>query len=739
MFREELQPSFSDIWYRVGPTRPRLSPHAQITRQTFGAQTVYIVEDPAGGQYYRLSEPAYFFIGMLNGGRTVDDAWQACNAQLGDDAPTQRECVDLLGKLQRFGLLLGEQPLAADMVRQRVKEAAELRFKRTTGKFISINIPVFNPEPMLEKLAPILRVIFSWKGAAVWLIAVISAIIAVIPRAPLLTSQFNGVLDPENLLWLSIMFLALRAWHELGHAAACKAMGGPCTRIGIILMLMILPVPYCDASSSWRFPEVWRRVIVSAGGMIFEIFAASIAALIWALSDPQQPGLVRSLCYNAMVLSGITTIVFNANPLLRYDGYYILSDLTGIANLAQRANETWRYLLERFAFGLRGLRAPNLRSRAEFWTLFTFGALSFPYRLFVTFSLLAVVLPRYFTIGIAVACICASVMLVWPILKGIGYLAAEPRLMGRRARAAGVILGALGIAAIAIGILPVRAGAYGVGTLEAADQVSLRADEDGFITEIHAREGEAVIAGQPLFTLTNTDISTDLIRAQARLERARTELDGASDRPPAEREVAQRALEAAQAEADRAARRVEALTVRSPIAGTVINTDPHLHVLRNLVGRYVTRGGLIADVVTADKPLVRALVSDLDHAYVFGSIGRADADSAAAGIHASIRFYGDAGHVISGKIVRVGPAAQRKLTSEALAAQAGGEVLLDPSDPQQKRTVSPQFIVEVEPTEPIGTLTLGQRARVRLDIEPRPILGQVWRRLRQYFNAQRSA
>src|SRR5213079_2989480 len=102
LLREDVTSSFSDLWYRLGPTRPRLSAHAQVARQRFGGQTTHIVEDPASGQYYRITDSAYFFIGLLDGRRTVDQAWEACNAQLGDLAPTQRECVDLLSKLQLY-------------------------------------------------------------------------------------------------------------------------------------------------------------------------------------------------------------------------------------------------------------------------------------------------------------------------------------------------------------------------------------------------------------------------------------------------------------------------------------------------------------------------------------------------------------------------------------------------------------------------------------------------------------
>src|ERR1051325_3078025 len=326
LLREDVSSSFSDLWYRLGPTRPRLSPHATVVRQKFGGETAYVVEDPASGNYYRLSESAYFFIGLLDGRRTVDHAWEACNTQLGDDAPTQRECVELLSRLQLYGCLSGDLPLSPDMVELRRKEAESRRVQRRTGRGVSMTIPLVNPEPWLERSRHLLRGIFSVGGGAACLLVVGFALYRVLTRRDVLADGLNGMLDPSNLVWVGIVFVLLRAWHELGHACACKAMGARCTEIGLMLIALVLPFPYCDTSAAWRLPEVWKRVIVSAGGMIFETFVAALAAIAWSYMGKDDSGLVRSILYNTMLVSGVTTLVFNLNPLLRYDGYYMLAN-----------------------------------------------------------------------------------------------------------------------------------------------------------------------------------------------------------------------------------------------------------------------------------------------------------------------------------------------------------------------------------------------------------------------------
>ena len=731
MLREETTSSFSDLWYRIGATRPRLGAHAQVTRQRFGPHMAYIVEDPAAAQFYRLSEPAYFFVGLLDGQRTVDDAWDACNAQLGDDAPTQKECVDLLARLQRYGLLEGDLPLAPDMVLLRYQQVARAKFDRRASKFFALTIPLLNPEPFLRLIEPALRVVFSWVGVVVWLLSIGAGLYSVVRQRAEIGSQLNGLLDPANLPLLTLVFLLLRAWHEFGHAAACKAMGGRCTRVGILLLLLVLPLPFCDASSAWRFPEIWRRVLVSAAGMLFEMFVAGIAAVIWANSEP---GDIRTIAYSIMVLASVTTLVFNANPLLRYDGYYILSDITGTPNLAQRSRDLWRFLLERYAFGVRGLKPPAVRSSAQAWMLGVYGVLSLPYRIFVLATLLLVIAPLYITLGIILASIAFAAWVIWPICKGLGYLAGDPRLIGRRGRAVGVTTAALAALVLLVGVVPLPAAGYASGTVEPLDRAPVRPGEAGFVEEILVRSGDRVTAGQPLLRLRNTEITQALAQAESMLVRARVSRDSAATRGPAERDVAERAIEKAQAELDRARQRAAALTVLAPIDGRVQPATGTDEFLQKLVGRFVTKGGLIGHVANTDRPVVRALVSDLDQAYVFRNTSGTTSNPSIADVHASFRVKGRAGHRFEARILRVAPAGSRTLSTGSLSTSAGGDILIDPTDPDHRRTLQSLFQVEVEPTDPGVPLFMGQRAKVRLGIAAEPLVTQLWRRAQQYIN-----
>ncbi len=740
LLRQNVSGTFSDLWYRVGPTRPRLSAHAQVIRQKFGRHTAYIVEDPAAGQYFRLSESAYFFVGLLDGRRSVDAAWEACNAQLGDGAPTQRECVELLSKLQLFGLLSGDLPLAADMIELRRREAATRKVQQRTGRGVSMTIPLLNPEPWLERWKNVLTPLFSRWGAAVWLGVVVFALYRVFVNRAALSDSLNGVLAPSNLVWIGLVFIVLRAWHELGHAAACKAMGGRCTEVGMMLIALVLPFPYCDTSSAWRMPEVWKRVLVSAGGVIFETFLAALAAIAWSYMGRDDSGLVRTVLFNAMVISGVTTIIFNLNPLLRYDGYYILSDLTGTANLAQRSMELVKYLFTKGLYRTGG-RPPHVRSLGEFWVLLTYGLLSWPYRMLIVVGIVLILWsdPRYLTLGAVIAVVAGVMWFVWPLLKSVGFLLTSPTLIGRRVRAVTVTVCLFGGIGAGLSLVPAPAAGYALGTVEPQLIEPLRPSEDGFVEVVHVRPGERVNKGDPIITIYNGEVMAQLAAARAAVDGAQAELDSAMSGSYTDRVLAESRLRQLELALARAEERAAGLIIRAAAPGFVVPAAGLGTDMDRLVGGFFTKGSLLGTVASTDRLLVRCVVADRDRGYVF----RERVGEAVEGVRASVRVRGRAGDEIDAVVTRSAPAGSRRIVSESLTSQAGGELITDPTDPQNATSVAPHWLVELEPRlgegDDISAWKPGLRARVRFSVEPEPLLTQWWRWFRQYVGDRAEA
>ncbi len=732
MLRPDVQASFSDLWYRVIDSRPRLSPHARVIRQRYGPGITFIVEDPAGGHYYRLSEPAYFFLGLLDGRTTIDEAWEACCVQLGDAAPSQREIINLLAQLQLYGLLVGDQPLSSEMLEQRIQEARSQRFHRRAGRFVFPSIPLVNPEPFLERTKGFWNLVFSRAGLVIWLVTITISLLMVLPRYREFGSAFNGLLDPRNLIWMSILFLFIRAIHELGHAAACKAMGGRCTEIGLILIALILPLPYCDASSAWRFPELSKRVLVSAGGMLVEFFFAAIAGIIWVVVDPRDAPLVHSLAFNTMVISSVTTLVFNLNPLLRYDGYYILSDVAGIPNLAQRSRTLWQFLIERYGFGIGRIKQPAVRDRAEFWIMAVYGVLAPPYRLFIGVSILLIISSQYLTIGLLIGGVMAVMWFAWPVMKGLAYLFTSPKLLGRRARAVSII-GSLATALVLlIGVVPAPASGYAHGVLEPTQRELLRAGEDGFIKAVHVRAGDQVGAGHLVIEMENPAIEQALAMARIKVREEQINLDRATEVSPQYREIARRRLETALRRLDRAQLSQDRMQVECTITGRIVAPSGTGIDLENLEGRFVSKGTALAMVASIDQLRLTAQMSDREFAHVFP-----DADlETARERRALVRVRGRADQSTPARLVSLAQAGFRRLEDPASSNAAGGSIAMDPNDPKREATLMPLFTLQIEPIEQPPWWQPGLRAKVRFPLDSAPLATQLWRKARQYLSGR---
>jgi putative peptide zinc metalloprotease protein len=726
MLSRQATPTFSEVWYRVATSRPRLSPHASIIRQRFGGTTAFVVEEPANGTFFRMSEAAYRFAGLLDGRRTVDEAWEACAAQIGDDAPTQSECIELLATLDSGGLLLGQAPIWADMLEHRQASAAGARRAKRAGSGLFPCLPLINPEPMLARALHLYRWIFGPIGLSVWAIVVLAALFMLGTNIGRFADELDlsSLLDPRSVALLGVVFLVLRIIHELGHAMACKALGGRCTELGLMLVALVLPLPYCDATSSWKLSATWKRIVVAAGGVYLETFFAAIAAILWARSDP---GTFSAICRNVMLISGVSTIVFNLNPLLRYDGYYILSDLLGIPNLAQRANELLKHATNRHAFGVTGSRPPPIKNRRELAFVSIYAVLSTPYRVLVSLTICLVVAQRYSSLGLVLGAACVAMMIVWPLLRAVGFLLWSPMLVGRRMRATGVVAGAIGVIALIIGFLPVRDRVYAPAWIRARQSAVIRAAENGYVTEVLARVGEDVESGDPLIRMESEDLRAAHAAAIARLAQANAALDEAAVKSPADRRAAEAQLLFATEELADSQSRLDSLTIRATVSGRLVASGASAIDWDNLPGSFVSRGAMLGHVSTVSSLEVRALVDDRDfgHAFEHDQI-----------VRATFKARGRAHAPLDAEVVRVAPAGSMELDNPALANVSGGDVAVTQGKEGGYRSLTPQFAVDLRPASGVDAGLIGQRARVRLELEPAPLARQWSRTLRQFWNSR---
>lgn len=704
---------FSTSWYRVAALKPRLRSHAHIHRHEYRGETWCVLQDLTMERFLRFSPAVSLMINFMDGQRTVEEIWRYGCARLGDEAPTQDEMIQLLTQLYRSDVLQCDvTPDAAELL-QRHDEQTRRQWQSRLFSFFSWRFPLFDPERFLRALLPVVRPLFGWFGAILWLAVVLPGFALTAAHwSDLTMNVLDQVLLPQNLVLLWLLFPAIKALHEFGHAFATKVFGGEVHEMGVML-LVLTPVPYVDASSAWAFREKWKRVLVGAAGMVVELFLAALALFIWLSTEP---GIVRGLAYNAIFIAGISTVMFNANPLLRYDGYYMLADLIEIPNLRPRANAYLGYLCEHYLFGSHAAELPPATIGERVWFV-AWGVLSFVYRIIVVVAILLYLADYLFSLGALLAALAAVVWAMIPIVKGLRFLFTHPRLNVVRSRAIAVTAALVIIVAALIGFVPVPYRSDAEGVIWIPDEAFVRAGAEGFISAVTAQPGTYVGKGDPLVTLTNPALATEEQVLVARISELEARYVQYLSAEPVKAETTQDELRYTRGRLERVREQIAELTCRSRTDGTLV-----VPAAEDLPGRFAKKGELLGYVVELGTVTVRTVVSqaifDLVRARTSG---------------VEVRLSERIAETVPAVVRRIVPGASEKLPTRALGTGGGGDVALDPSDRQGLTAVQKVFQIDLQLISQSKLINLGGRGYVRFDHGWAPLGVQWYRKIRQLF------
>ena len=741
----QLRPTFSESWYRVQSLRMKLRASAQISRQYYRGERWYVVRDPAGNQFHRLSDPAYRFVALLDGRRTVEAAWELCGGQLEDDAPTQPEVIQILSHLYSANLIDADITPDATILLRRHKQQTKRKMQGRLMNMLFPRIPLWDPDRFLKTWMPLCKVLFSKFGAIVWLIVVGFAIALVAPHwndpGHSLKQAAQHSIDvrnnPVNLILLYGVFVLIKILHELGHAFACRRFGGECHELGI-MFLVFIPTPYVDASTAWAFSNKWQRIFVGAAGMIVELFVASLAGFIWVFTGDIN-SIIAQLSFNAMLIASVTTVIFNANPLLRYDGYYILSDYLEIPNLRQKSTEYAMGLIKRHIFRVK-LTQPLPPPLQRFW-LFTYAISSSIYRAFVGLVILLIVAYELPVIGPLMAISGVATWFLVPCFKTVKYLATDNELYRKRGRAVAFTLTVAAAAAVVIGVLrfPVNIDAEGVLSVPPSHARLVFIEQPGFISEIGKaangeplKDGDFVRKGQVIAVLDNRPLKTDLAVTKAQVRQLTIEANAATAISPNERQAKEQELIETKKQYDLLARQVDKLTIRAPVDGFLIRPD-----LRTLIGAYISPSEHEFCRVVDDRiQYVEAALPQEDYQLLDKQSDWLQGHRTESGVKSQteVRMVSDIPHVIKAMSVVLVPA-QTEVFSDALTPLGGGQSQLDPTDRNERKLLAPEFRARVVLDDMDGYVT-GQRAYVRFKLQKKPLLWQWARRAWQIVEAK---
>ena len=701
----------SEDWYRVASLCPRLRPQVDLALHEYRGNPWYVLTDSSSGKTFRVAAEDFEILRRFDGRTRIDTIWNEIASGRNRDLPPQDEFLELLSRLYDAGIVAMDAiPRTAQLAKGQVEKSREwiTRFLKSP---VSQKVALWNPAHVLETrlMTSLAFLVFGPVGFILWLAAILGGgFTAISYWKPLTANLGDRVLDPGNLLIMACVDPVVKLVHELAHALAVRRYGGSVTQVGV-MFLVFVPMPYVDASQANAFRSHETRALVTAAGIFAEFAIAGIAMILWADADP---GLWRAVLFNTILLCTISTIFFNGNPLLRFDAYFVLSDLTRTPGLGTRGQA----LLARFGKRLIGLDpGPDTETggRWERVWLASYAVAAGIYRLFIV---VAIAFGLADMLGIAGQILGIWVIfggLIWPKIKPMQNLISSPDTKQRKwtVMRRVLILGGLAFLIIAIIPLPLRTTVTGI--VVPSPETALYAQGEGFVRNIALSDGQLVQEGQVVMTLDRAALRTELSALEARRRATIARLRAAqneNETPLAD--AIQSEIAAIDDGLAQIRTQLAAATVASSRTGIWLSTPQSM-----AEGMLVTRGQHLGWVVDANTQRIVAQIPQSE-----GRILRSGIKGA--------RVLVSPGDVRSADIARMDlrPDASRILPDPLLADRMGGPVLTDLESPENElHALNPAFNMILDTQMP--NLHIGQTVQVKLSHPPSSLFDRYWPRI----------
>jgi putative peptide zinc metalloprotease protein len=688
--------------------------------QQYLGRSYTILKNPIDLSYFRLPQEQYEAARLFDGHRSA--------AQIADilrqqhrywRAKTTEDAVTELGQLNQQLALGGLSRIPGHASSKRVRQSREhkgkIRFEALVGAWFYIKKSLYDPDKLLTSMVKGLGWIFTPATALALVAFLVATLVMLAENFDRVAAGTESFFTLQNVGLTWVLFIFIKTIHEFGHGITCKHYKCEVHEMGV-LFILFTPYLFCNVSDSWLLPRKSHRILISSAGIVVEIFLACAAAWLWIIT---APGLFNQMCYNTMFVCSISTIIFNANPLLKFDGYYIMTDLLEVPNLKAKANQYVASLVQRICLGYDKARLQA--SSGEIGPFFgIYAVLSYFYGWYVTYHISVYLFGILEPYGLSFlsrtyVALFLFASLIIPCYRFFKIMAQTPDSIHAAGRRVGWAAAALLLLATGLFFLPWNDSVKRTCVLQHQKIDPVIARTDGFIREIYVHHGQPVQKGQPLARLENFEIShqrDDLSLQVAGQEVAyRSAISDPDEATRLSAPLIRHQIEGARVELEHLERETRETILRAPHEGIVRNSR-----LQDLRDSYLKRGTPFCEIGSPDR--FRVIIS----------LDEQQARKVEVGQNVTIRLRGFSSRTYHGTITQPPVSELKQVSSAAAATSAGGDVPTeqDPNHPRQMRPTVKYYEAEAVLDDADGSLRDGLSGKARISTG-KTILGLwVW-------------
>ena len=719
--------------------RADLEYHSQVYQH----QSFWLVKDPLAIEYQRLCPEEYSILNMLDGRRSLQDIKEAFERQF---APRRIEIATIqhfVASLHQKGLVTSVASGQGLKLKQRNEKKWWQKVRGVLANPLAIRWRGIDPAWMIDKILPITRWCFHRIAVIAVMVFALSALVLVLMHWNTFQSKlpaFHQFFAASNWIYLGISLAIVKILHEFGHGIACHKYGARAHELGFML-LVLTPALYCNTTDSWRLKSKWQRAAIGAAGIYVEVFLAALATFVWWYSTP---GTINQVALSTMFVCSVNTILFNGNPLLKFDGYYVLADLIEVPNLKARSSNMVLYWMQSAMLGMKV--EPDQYAPIRWRWLVVLYAIAAPiYRVFIVFSIMVFLTKAMEPYGLQfVGWIIGAwgiiSMFVMPAWKSIKFFWIPGRFQQVKKQRASIALGVTVTAIAAVLFVPFPCYVMAPFVVMPTDGVNVYVARSGTLEQMLVESGQLIEAGETIAVLREETDEIQYVSLRSRLNELDVEhrlVEQASFKSPADglkRLDVMQTIESVANQLENQEQMLEQLVIRSPVAGRLIPAG-HItrqHELSQLpmqsgwplapknIGARLEEGQLVG-MISPNQSLEAILAID-----------QRDIELVANGQPVRIQLEPLVGTTLHGKVAELGRW-QMEFSPPELSQHSGGDLETQADATGKHTPLNTTYQARVDLPETLSLQQTGYRGRAKINIGNRSVAWRVYRYLHRTF------